>query len=166
MFVYKWQCVFFLAIFISSWIGDSFHWTLKDIRKAKVKHGEPMLEILGMRSMDFVNNCFKWFIWTVQFIIAQYYFAEERKIKEKLKDFDVRSASCGNEEDIPLLLDSIREHFRDGQSNGATEHENRKRSFGKFQHFGSYFSTAANSTQQLACFPVEYGICCVCVRLA
>lgn len=108
-FVYCWQCVLFLAIFscealirvVAFIIG--VWWSLDAYDQQNILKFD--------HSLTYVVNAIMVVQWLTIYWVGRFYFRTAQEIRKQSREFDVRRAACGVEEDKPVILDFIREQF-------------------------------------------------------
>ena len=133
-FVYSWQCLMFLVVFLSLAalrIG-AFLAGLPPLRDGSL-HRRPIWGNLSGSMVIF--NVTIWLQGLAMYFVGRTYFQTEQTVREQSESFDVRSAVCGYEKDKPLLLDFIREQF----NTSAISSENEQKNYNNKQnHEGSH----------------------------
>ena len=120
-FVYCWQCVLFLAIFGMQAL----------IRVTGFILATPGLGLSALYTvhsstyfLQYVVNGIMVVQWVTIYWIGRFYFRTAQEIRKQSTEFDVRRAACGVEDDKPIILDFIREQFKEASASDINSNAN------------------------------------------
>ena len=105
VFIYHWQCIVFLIIFVF----ESLAYVIPNLLLAGLDVDVAISFRAGQFWAQYVYYSIKLLQIVAMYVAGRLYFKNERAVRNLQKSFDVRMAECGVPDDVPILLDSIKE---------------------------------------------------------